>query len=73
LRFSYIDRFEKWVIKHGAAMSFEIRRNEKWDRVLGRKGLAILPTPKLTDILYEKAFMAASEKLVSRANVQLSS
>jgi len=54
-------------------MSFEIRRNEKWDRVLGRKGLAILPTPKLTDILYEKAFMAASEKLMSRANVQLSS
>jgi len=41
--------------------------------VFNRKGLAILPTPKLTDSSYNKAFMAASEKLVSKANVQLSS
>jgi NAD(P)-dependent dehydrogenase (short-subunit alcohol dehydrogenase family) len=41
--------------------------------MFNRKGLAILPTPKLTDSAYNKAFMAASEKLVSRANVQLSS
>ena len=41
--------------------------------LFNRKGLAILPTPKLTDSSYNKAFMAASEKLVSRANVQLSS
>ena len=41
--------------------------------MFNRKGLAILPTPKLTDSSYNKAFMAASEKLVSRANVQLSS
>jgi NAD(P)-dependent dehydrogenase (short-subunit alcohol dehydrogenase family) len=41
--------------------------------MFNRKGLAILPTPKLTDSSYNKAFMAASEKLVSRADVQLSS
>src|SRR5262249_43394297 len=37
------------------------------------KGLAILPTAKLTDSSYNNAFMAASEELVARANVQLSS
>jgi NAD(P)-dependent dehydrogenase (short-subunit alcohol dehydrogenase family) len=41
--------------------------------MFNRKGSAIMPTPKLTDSSYNKAFMAASEKLVSRANVQLSS
>jgi hypothetical protein len=35
-----------------------------------RKGQAILPTPKLTDGSYVNAFMAASEALVSRANVR---
>ena len=35
-----------------------------------RKGQAILPTPKLTDGSYVTAFMAASEALVSRANVR---
>src|SRR5260370_14512759 len=41
--------------------------------MFNRKGLAILPTPKLTDSSYNEAFMAASEELASRANVQLSS
>jgi len=41
--------------------------------MFNKKGQAILPTPKLTDISYEKEFMAASEKLVSRAKVQLAS
>jgi hypothetical protein len=36
-----------------------------------RKGQAILPTPKLTDSGYVTAFMAASEALVSRANVRM--
>ncbi|HWW97781.1 MAG TPA: hypothetical protein VNY74_08785, partial [Edaphobacter sp.] len=40
--------------------------------MFNRKGLAIWPTPKLTDSSFNKAFMAASEKLVSRANVRLS-
>ncbi len=35
-----------------------------------RKGLAILPTPKLTDSAYVNAFIAASDALVSRANVR---
>jgi NAD(P)-dependent dehydrogenase (short-subunit alcohol dehydrogenase family) len=35
-----------------------------------RKGLAILPSPKLT-VGYVSAFMAASEALVSRANVRV--
>jgi NAD(P)-dependent dehydrogenase (short-subunit alcohol dehydrogenase family) len=38
-----------------------------------RKGLAILPTPKLTDSSYVNAFIAASEALVSRANVRTAS
>jgi hypothetical protein len=38
-----------------------------------RKGLAFLPTPKLTDSCYVQAFMAASEALVSRANVRMGS
>jgi hypothetical protein len=37
-----------------------------------RKGQAILPTPKLTDGSYVKALMAASEALLSRANVRTS-
>jgi hypothetical protein len=37
-----------------------------------RKGLAILPSPKLTDS-YVREFMAASEALVSRANVRVAS
>ena len=36
-----------------------------------RKGLAILPTPKLMDSAYVNAFIAASEALVSRANVRM--
>jgi len=35
-----------------------------------RKGQAVLPSPKLTDGGYVTAFMAASEALVSRANVR---
>jgi hypothetical protein len=35
-----------------------------------REGQAILPTLKLTDSSYVNAFMAASEALVSRANVR---
>ncbi|MGB8528330.1 MAG: SDR family NAD(P)-dependent oxidoreductase [Rhodoplanes sp.] len=38
-----------------------------------RKGLAILPTPKLTDSTYVNAFIAASEALVSRANIRMAS
>jgi NAD(P)-dependent dehydrogenase (short-subunit alcohol dehydrogenase family) len=38
-----------------------------------QKGRAILPTPRLTDSSHVKAFMAASESLVSRANVRLTS
>lgn len=38
-----------------------------------QKGRAILPTPKLTDSSYVKAFMAASVALVSRANVHVAS
>jgi hypothetical protein len=38
-----------------------------------RKGLAILPTPKLTDSAYVNAFIAASEALVSRANIRMAS
>lgn len=38
-----------------------------------RKGDAILPTPKLTDASYVKAFIAASEALVSRASVGVAS
>ena len=37
------------------------------------KGLAILPTPKLTDNAYVSAFIAASEALVSRAKVRMAS
>lgn len=35
-----------------------------------RKGLAILPSPKLTDDSYVTAFIAASEALVSRAKAR---
>jgi hypothetical protein len=38
-----------------------------------RKGQAILPSPKLTDSAYVEAFIAASEALVSRANVRVAS
>lgn len=38
-----------------------------------RKGFAILPSPKLMDRSYVNAFIAASEALVSRVNVRLSS
>jgi NAD(P)-dependent dehydrogenase (short-subunit alcohol dehydrogenase family) len=38
-----------------------------------RKGNAILPSPKLMDASYRNAFIAASETLVARANVRLSS
>lgn len=38
-----------------------------------RKGSVILPSPKLTDRSYVKAFIAASEELVSRTNVRVSS
>lgn len=38
-----------------------------------RKARAILPTPKLLDASHAKAFMAASEALVTKANVRLSS
>jgi NAD(P)-dependent dehydrogenase (short-subunit alcohol dehydrogenase family) len=41
--------------------------------MFNRKGLAILPTPKLTDSSYVNAFIAASEALVSRANVSTTS
>jgi NAD(P)-dependent dehydrogenase (short-subunit alcohol dehydrogenase family) len=41
--------------------------------MFNRKGLAILPTPKLTDSSYVNAFIAASEALVSRANVRTAS
>jgi NAD(P)-dependent dehydrogenase (short-subunit alcohol dehydrogenase family) len=37
-----------------------------------RKGNAILPSPKLTDASYRNAFIAASEALISRADVRLS-
>lgn len=37
-----------------------------------RKGLVILPSPKLTDRSYVKAFIDASEELVSRAKVCVS-
>ena len=37
-----------------------------------RKGNAVLPTPKLSDASYRKAFIAASEALVARANVSRS-
>lgn len=36
--------------------------------MFGRKGTAILPTPKLTDTAYIRAFIAASEALVSLAH-----
>ena len=35
-----------------------------------QKGNAVLPTPKLTDASYRSAFIAASEALISRANVR---
>ena len=35
-------------------------------------GNAILPSPRLTDASYRKAFIAASEALVTRAGVRLS-
>ncbi len=38
-----------------------------------QKGFAILPSPKVTDISYVKAFISASEALVSRANVRVAS
>jgi hypothetical protein len=38
-----------------------------------RKGRAILPSPKLADSSYVNAYFAASEALVSRANVRLAS
>ena len=38
-----------------------------------RKGNAILPSPKLADASYTNAFIAASETLVSRANVRVAS
>jgi hypothetical protein len=38
--------------------------------MFNRKGLAILPTAKLTDGSYVNAFIAASEALASRANVR---
>jgi hypothetical protein len=38
-----------------------------------RKGWAILPSPKLTDSSYVNAYIAASEALVSRANVRVAS
>jgi len=41
--------------------------------MFNRKGLAILPTAKLTDSSYVNAFIAASEALVSRANVRTAS
>ena len=37
-----------------------------------QKGNAILPSPRLTDTPYRKAFIAASEALVARAGVHLS-
>ena len=37
--------------------------------MFNRKGLAILPTPKLTDSSYVNAFIATSEALVSRASI----
>lgn len=37
-----------------------------------QKGNAILPSPQLTDASYRKAFIAASEALVTRAGVRLS-
>ena len=37
-----------------------------------RKGFAILPSPKLMGASYVNAFIAASEALVSRANVRVS-
>ncbi len=38
-----------------------------------RKGFAILPSPKLMDASYVSAFIAASEALVTRANVRVAS
>jgi NAD(P)-dependent dehydrogenase (short-subunit alcohol dehydrogenase family) len=38
-----------------------------------RKGQAILPSPKLTDSRYVSAFLAASEKLVSRVDIHMAS
>jgi len=38
-----------------------------------RKGFAILPSPKLMDASNVNAFIAASEALVSRANVRVAS
>lgn len=38
-----------------------------------RKGHAVLPSPKLSDGAHVKAFMAASEALISRANVRVAS
>ncbi len=38
-----------------------------------RKGLAVLPSPQLGDTSHVNAFLAASEALVSRANVQVRS
>ena len=40
--------------------------------MFGRKGFAILPPPELTDS-HLKAFIAASEAWVSRANVRVAS
>jgi NAD(P)-dependent dehydrogenase (short-subunit alcohol dehydrogenase family) len=41
--------------------------------MFNQKGHAILPTPKLTDSSYVRAFLAASEALVTRANVRVAS
>jgi NAD(P)-dependent dehydrogenase (short-subunit alcohol dehydrogenase family) len=41
--------------------------------MFNQKGQAILPSPKLTDSSYVNAFIAASEALVSRANVRIAS
>jgi hypothetical protein len=41
--------------------------------MFNRKGLASLPTPRLTDSSYRNVFVAASEALVSQANVRVAS
>ena len=41
--------------------------------MFNRKGLASLSTPRLTDSSYRNAFVAASEALVSQANVRVAS
>jgi hypothetical protein len=59
---SYADRLTPLL----ASPDLEAHSGAMFDR----KGQAILPTPKLTDSSYVTAFMAASEALVSRANVR---